>query len=332
MEYRQVGTSPVKVTEVALGAWAIGGWLWGGTDETLAVAGIQTAVDLGMTTLDTAPMYGFGLSEEIVGRAIKGRRDKVQLLTKFGLRWDETQGTPYFDTQGPGGRPVKVYKWGGAKSVLGECEASLRRLGTDVIDLYQHHWPDESTPIEETMDACTKLLKQGKIRAIGVSNYTVEMMEAARKVVPLASDQPPYSMLKREIEKDVVPWCVEHKVGLVVYSPLQNGILAGKIPVDRQFPKTDLRIWSPFYSPENRKRILAFLDGLRPIAESHRATVGQVVINWTIHRPGITAALVGVRNPDQARENAGAAAFKLTDIETQQVNAALDDLKLEMPK
>jgi aryl-alcohol dehydrogenase-like predicted oxidoreductase len=330
MEYRQLGVADLKITEVALGAWAIGGWLWGGTDEKLAVAGIQTAVDLGMTTLDTAPMYGFGLSEEIVGRAIKGRRDKVQVLTKFGLRWDAASGTFYFDTKDPRGHAVKVYKWGGAKSVFEECEASLRRLGTDVIDLYQHHWPDESTPIEETMDACSKLLKQGKIRAVGVSNYTIEMMEAARKVVPLASDQPPYSMLKREIEKDVVPWCVEHKVGLVVYSPLQNGILAGKTPPARQFGEGDLRTWSPFYKPENRRRILVFLDGLRPIAESHRATVAQVVINWTIHRPGITCALVGVRNPDQARENAGAASFKLTEAETKQIDAALAELKLEM--
>ena len=330
MEYRQLGTTGLKITEVALGAWAIGGWLWGGTDEKQAVAGIQTAVDLGMTSLDTAPMYGFGLSEELVGRAIKGRRDKVQVLTKFGLRWDAASGTFYFDTQDPRGRPVKVYKWGGAKSVFEECEASLRRLGIDYIDLYQHHWPDESTPIEETMDACSKLLKQGKIRAVGVSNYTIEMMEAARKVVPLASDQPPYSMLKREIEKDVVPWCVEHKVGLVVYSPLQNGILAGKVPPDRKFGEGDLRTWSHFYTPENRRRILVFLDGLRPIAESHRATVAQVVINWTIHRPGITCALVGVRNPDQARENAGAASFKLTEAETRQVDAALAELKLEM--
>lgn len=330
MEFRQLGTSDVKVTPIALGAWAIGGWFWGGTDDDAALDGIRKAVDLGMTTIDTAPVYGFGHSEEVVGRAIQGRRDQVQILTKFGLRWDTDKGVDPFHSQDLEGRPVCVMKYAARESVLEECERSLRRLGVETLDLYQHHWPDSGTPIEETMEACATLLEQGKIRAVGVSNYTPEMMERACKVVRLASNQPPYSMVRRDIEGDVLPWCREHDVGILAYSPLQNGILTGKVPLDRKFPDTDLRAHNPYYKPENRRRILAFLDRLRPIADSHGATLAQVVINWTIHRPGITCALVGVRNPRQAADNAGAASFSLTEAETRQVDALLGELKLDL--
>jgi len=330
MEYRRLGESDLEVTPVALGAWAIGGWLWGGTDDKAALAGIRRAIDLGMTTIDTAAVYGFGHSERIVGRAVKGRRGEVQILTKFGLRWDLEEGTEYFDTTDAKGRPVKVCKFGGRKSVLEECDRSLERLGIGEIDLYQHHWPDPATPIAETMEACAHLLKQGKIRAVGVSNYTAEMMEEARQVVPLASDQPPYSMLKRGIEADVLPWCRAHKVGVLAYSPLQNGLLTGKVTMDREFPEDDLRHKSPYYRKENRRRVLAFLEKVRPIAEAHGATLAQTVINWTIFRPGITCALVGVRNPKQAEENAGAAGFALTDAETAEINDRLDELRLEL--
>ena len=187
MEYRTLGKSDVKVTTVALGAWAIGGWLWGGTDDKAALEGIARAIDLGMTTIDTAAVYGFGHSEKIVGQAIRGKRQKVQVLTKFGQRWDTDQGTHTFQTQDNEGRPITIHRHASKKGVLYECENSLKRLGIDCIDLYQHHWPDPDTPIEETMDACAALLKQGKIRAVGVSNYTVPMMEEAMKVVPLAS-------------------------------------------------------------------------------------------------------------------------------------------------
>ena len=330
MERRQLGSSDVHVTPVALGAWAIGGWLWGGTDDREAVAGIRRAMDLGMTTIDTAAIYGMGHSERVVGQAIRGRRDKVQVLTKFGLRWDLEEGTEYFDTTSPDGRPLKIYKYGGAESVFEECDRSLERLGVDTIDLYQHHWPDPSTPVEETMEACARLLEQGKIRAVGVSNYTPEMMERAARVVPLASSQPPYSMLRRDIEKDVLPWCREHGVGVLVYSPLQKGLLTGKVTMDRTFPADDLRSRDRYFRPENRRRVLEFLERIRPIAEAHRATLAQVVINWTIHRPGVTAALVGVRNPAQAEENAGAAAFRLTNDENRKMDNLLDNLKLDL--
>ena len=331
MRYRQLGTSGVQVTEIALGAWAIGGWLWGGTDDAGALAGIRRAIDLGMTTIDTAPVYGFGHSEEIVGQAIRGRRDQVQVLTKFGLRWGPGHvGKEHFNSEDLQGRPVHVRQHAGRASVMEECEQSLRRLGIDCIDLYQQHWPDPTTPVEETMEACAALLKAGKVRAVGVSNYTPELMERAIKVVPLASDQPPYSMLRRDIEADLVPWCLKHSIGILAYSPLQNGILTGRIGMDRQFPKTDLRAQNKFYRPENRRRILEFLDSLRPIAEAHQATLAQLVINWTIHRPGITCALVGVRNPAQAEENARAAEFELSADQMRRINERVEGLKLDM--
>jgi aryl-alcohol dehydrogenase-like predicted oxidoreductase len=331
MKYCQLGTSSVQVSQIALGAWAIGGWLWGGTDDAGAIAGIQRAIDLGMTTVDTAPVYGFGHSEEIVGQAIRGRRGQVQILTKFGLRWGPGHaGKEHFNSEDLQGRPVHIRQYAGRASVLEECEQSLRRLGVDCIDLYQQHWPDPTTPVEETMEACAALLKAGKVRAVGVSNYTPELMERAIKVVPLASDQPPYSMLRRGIEADVIPWCLKHQVGILAYSPLQNGILTGRVGMDRTFPKTDLRSQNRFYQPENRRRILEFLGSVRPIAEAHQATLGQLAINWTIHRPGITCALVGVRNAAQAEENARAAEFELTAEETRTINKRLEELKLDM--
>jgi len=335
MEYRQLGTSDVQVTPVALGAWAIGGWMWGGTDDSDALAAIKTAIDRGMTTIDTAPAYGFGHSESIVGQAIQNRRDQVQILTKFGIRWDldpaEGKGTPFFDTNDLAGNPVTLVKYGGRESVVAECEASLQRLGVETLDLFQHHWPDANTPIAETMEACRELLEQGKIRAVGVSNYSPEQMDEARKVVPLASDQPPYSMLRRGIETDVVPYCRAHDVGILAYSPLQNGILTGKVTMDRTFPDDDLRAHEPYYKQENRKRILDFLQKtIRPIAEQHEATIAQIVIAWTMHRPGITCALVGCRNPQQADDNARAGEIELTGEQRQRITDALDGLALDL--
>jgi len=330
MEYRQLGNSNVKVTEVILGTWAIGGWLWGGTDDEAAIAGIRRAVDLGMTSIDTAPVYGFGHSEELIAKALEGRRDEVQLLTKYGLRWDMPEGAAHMKTTDAAGKEAKIVKHAGKQSVLKEVQDSLRRLKTDRIDLYQCHWPDESTPFEETMEAIDQLLKQGKILAAGVSNFSPEQMDRCRKVVELASDQPPYSMVKRDIEKDVIPYCVDNNIGVIVYSPLQRGLLSDRLSMERTFPPTDGRSMSPYFKPENRRRVLDFLAKIKPIADGHNATLAQLAINWTIHRPGITAALVGARNPQQAEENARATAFTLTDEETKTISDLLDELHLEV--
>ncbi len=329
MEYRTLGDSDVKVSVVTLGTWAIGGWLWGGQDKAEGVTAIERAVDVGITSIDTAPMYGYGRSEETVGEAVKGRRDKVQILTKYCLRWDCTEGEHYFDSVDLAGDPTTVHRNGRADSVVLECERSLKRLQTDYIDLYQCHWRDNTTPVEETMTAIEKLLKAGKIRAAGVSNFTVEDIAAARAVVPLASNQPPYSMLRRDAEADILPYCREHNIGVVVYSPLQLGLLTGKVSVDREFPDDDLRARNKLFTPANRRAVLAYLDDIRPIAEAHNATLAQLVIAWTLRQPGVTAALVGARKPEQAAENAKAGDITLTDQDIQQINERLDKLELE---
>ena len=314
MEYRQLGQSDLKVSAVTLGAWAIGGLFWGGTDEQQSIEAIQASIDAGVTTIDTAPVYGCGKSEEIVGKAIKGRRHEVQILTKFGLRWDIDKGTEHFDVEQPEGGQVRIHKFTGKASIIEECENSLRRLGIDEIDLYQQHWPDPGIHPEEAFAAVEKLLRDGKIRAAGVCNHSPEQMEAVRAVFPIVSNQPPFSMVRRDIEQDVIPYCQAGGLGVIVYSPMQLGLLTGKVTMDREFPPSDVRSRSPYFKPENRRRVLDFLARIQPIADDHGVTLAQLVVNWTIHRPGITAALVGARNPRQARENAGAAAFAGLEI------------------
>jgi aryl-alcohol dehydrogenase-like predicted oxidoreductase len=328
MEYRQLGGSDVKVSAITFGAWAIGGFMWGGADEEAAIAAIKASLDAGINTIDTAPVYGLGRSEELVAAAIKGRRDKVVLLTKFGLRWDEPTGTFHFEMPDTKGRPIRVYKHAAAGQVIAECEASLRRLGTDYIDLFQQHWPDEATPVEETMRAVERLLKDGKIRAAGVSNYSVEQMERARQVVPLASDQPPFSMVNRGIERELVPYCRQHNIGLIVYSPLQRGLLTGKMRPDQKFAPGDHRAQNAFFKPEMIQRVNALLESIRYIADGHRATLAQVAIAWTIARPGITAALVGARDARQAAENARAADIRLTADEMATIDSRMEEMKL----
>lgn len=330
MEYRQLGSSDVKVSAVALGTWAIGGWMWGGTDDDNAVAAINAAIDAGMTSIDTAPMYGFGHSEEVVGKAIAGRRDQVQVLTKYGMRWDLEQGQFWFKTNMPDGKEVPIHRCAKAHSIVEECQRSLKRLGTDYIDLYQCHWRDNTTEVEETMKAMEKLLADGKILAAGVSNFTVEEIQACCKVVPLASNQPPYSMLRREIEADMLPHCRDNNIAILAYGPLHQGLLTGKVTMDRTFPDDDQRAKSRYFSGENRRAVLDFLEQIRPMAEAHGASLAQLVVNWTIHRPGITVALVGARNPAQAVENAAAADLQLTDEQIRQIDDRLGGLKLDL--
>ncbi len=329
MEQRKLGTTDIDVSVITFGAWAIGGWMWGGQEEADAIDAIHAALDHGVTSIDTAAIYGFGASEALVRKAVGDRRHNVRIFTKCGLRWDSDQGEVRFETQDNEGRPRTVRQNATADSVIYECENSLRRLGTDYIDLFQIHWPDPDTPVEETMGALDKLLQAGKIRAAGVSNYSVDELDRARQVVPIASSQPPYSMVLRDAERDMLPYCREHNIGVIVYSPLQRGLLTGKVTPEREFAEDDHRRTHPLFSVANRKRVNAFLDEIRPVADAHNATPAQLVINWTIHRPGVTAALVGSRNAKQATENAQAAAFTLTPDETAFINERLDRLELE---
>jgi len=327
LEPRQLGQSDLMVSPVVFGAWAVGGWYWGGQDDADSIRAIHAALDAGINCIDTAPIYGMGHSEEVVGKAIEGRRDKVLIATKCGLRWDTPrQGSNPWTYTGLDGTEKTVVRNLRKHAIIAEVEHSLRRLRTDVIDLYQCHWPDSSTPIAETMDALVTLKQQGKIRAIGVSNFTPEMLAECLQHGPLASDQPPYSLLRRDIEADVLPFCRQHNIGVIVYSPLQQGLLTGKVTMDRTFAPGDRRAGRPWFQPANRRRVLDALEKIKPIAQAHRATLAQVAIAWTIAQPGVTAAIVGARNPQQARENAQAASLQLSPDELQAIRSAFEAL------
>jgi len=329
MEYRQLGQSEKQLSSIAFGAWAIGGWMWGGADKRDAIAAIHKAVDVGMTSIDTAAIYGQGHSESIVGEALEGRRHEVQILTKFGLRWDTDRGQHYFDSTDNRGRPISIHRYAGKASVIEECENSLRRLRTDYIDLYQHHRPDPTTPIDETMEALGILLEQGKIRTAGVSNYSLEETRQALAALPIVCNQVPYSMLERDIEVDLVPYCRENQLSILAYSPLQRGILTGKIKPGHVFADTDHRAQQYYFQPGNHEKVMDFLAEIRPIADERNVTLTQLVINWTLHRQGITIVLVGARNPQQVEENAGAAEFQLSLKEMERIDTALEKLDLE---
>jgi aryl-alcohol dehydrogenase-like predicted oxidoreductase len=331
MEKRKLGTSPVEASVITFGAWAIGGWMWGGADRKEALEAIRASYDHGVTSIDTAPAYGQGLSEEIVGEAIQGiDRNKIQLLTKFGLRWDTPQGEFFFKSRDNSGRDILMHKIASRESIFRECEESLKRMKTDYIDLYQIHWPDSTTPIPETMEALQRLMEQGKIKAAGVCNYSAALLQEATSTLSLASDQVPYSMVYRDIEKEVVPFAIKHNIAVIAYSPLQRGLLTGKITPEHQFNEGDTRKGNAFYSKENITRVNAFLSNLIPLAEQKKATISQLVIRWTLSQPGITIALVGARNARQAVENAGAAALKLTSSELNFISEELSRLTLEL--
>jgi len=329
MEYRRLGQSDIIVSELAFGAWAIGGWLWGGSDSKDAIRAIETAVDNGMTTIDTAAVYGFGLSEELTARATKGKRTKVQILTKFGLTWNEKIGEFHFSSKDNDGNDVDIYKHASKEKVIKECDQSLKRLGTDYIDLYQIHWADPTTPVSETMEALELLIEKGKIRAGAVCNYSVELMKEAEKTYAIASNQVPYSMLNRSVEKEIVPHCIETNTGILAYSPLQRGLLAGKIKHDHKFNPGDTRPLTIYYKEPNFSRILQFTDTLKKIADERGITVSQLVLNWTIQQPGITCALAGARNATQVLENVRAADFRLSEEELNRINELLSKLTIE---
>jgi len=329
MEKRKLGTSSVEASVITFGAWAIGGWMWGGADRKEALDAIKASFDQGVTTIDTAPAYGQGLSEEIVGEAIRGiARDKIQLLTKYGLRWDTTEGEYFFKSKDTAGLEIHMYKLASKKSIVKECEDSLRRLKTDYIDLYQIHWPDGTTPVSETMEAMQRLLEQGKIKAAGVCNYSVSQMEEAEKTLSLVSNQVPYSMVFRDIEQDVIPYAIKHNKAIIAYSPLQRGLLTGKIKPGHQFNEGDTRDGNVFYSHENINRVNLFLEKLKPLAKEKKATLGQLVIRWTIEQPGITIALVGARNSQQAIENARANNIHFSQDEMKFISRELNKIVL----
>lgn len=323
METRTLGQSDLQVSVLAFGAWAIGGWFWGGADKKDAVKAIETAIDNGMTTIDTAPVYGFGQSEELVGKAIKGKRDKVQILTKFGLSWSDKKGEFYFASKDNSGNDIDIYRYASKERVISDCDESLRRLGVDCIDLFQIHWPDPTTPVSETMEALEQLIVKGKVRAGGVCNYNADLLTEASKTFILASDQVPYSMVNRNIEKVTVPYCIDNKIGILAYSPMQRGLLTGKITPGYKFNTGDNRPSTPYYKEPNLSKILGFLEKIKPVAAERNITLAQLVLNWTTQQPGITCVLAGARTPAQVLENIGAVNFLLSKEEMDRINNLL---------
>lgn len=328
MEYRKLGNTDLELSVITFGSWAAGGWMWGATNRQAAVDAIRAAYNEGVTSIDTAPIYGQGTSEEIVGQAIEGiKRDKVQILTKYGMRWDLAKGDFAFKSQDNNGHPIDIYKYAGKESIIRECEDSLRRLKTDYIDLYQIHWPDKTTPMSETFEAVERLIEQGKVRYAGVCNYDAQLLAEADKYISLVSDQIPFSMVNRESEKKTIPWCTRHGISVLVYSPLERGLLTGKMSPGYKFAAGDHRAKNPFFTDESILRTNAFLETIRPLAHEKQASLSQLVLRWTIDHPGITIALVGARNPEQAISNAHAANITLKrdemDFITKQIELLL---------
>lgn len=329
MEYRKIGNSDLELSVITFGAWAAGGWMWGGTERSGSIEAIRKSYDEGVTSIDTAPVYGQGDSEEIVAEALQGiARDKVQIITKYGMRWDMAKGTLAMKSKDNSGNDIDIYKYAGRESIIKECEDSLRRLKTDYIDLYQIHWPDVTTPIQETMETVAELIQQGKVRHAGVCNYSAEQVAEADKFVNIVSDQVPYSMVKRDIEKDLVPYSLEAVKSIIAYSPLERGLLTGKMKPGHTFEEGDHRANIHFYNDENLKRTNEFLDKLRPLAAEKNATLSQLVLRWTIEQPAITIALAGARNAEQSVQNARAVDVKLSKEELHFITTLLNELHL----
>ena len=310
MEKQKFGNTDIEVTPVGLGTWAIGGWMWGGTDEAQSIDTIHRAVDKGIGLVDTAPVYGFGRSEEIVGKALAGgRRDQVALATKVALNWNDDQD--------------KVWRDASAARIEREVEDSLKRLQTDHIDIYQVHWPDPKAPMDETARALEKLYQAGKIRAIGVSNFTPDQMDELRKHVPLHSLQPPYNLFERGIEQDVLPYCRENGIATITYGGLCRGLLTGKMREDTRFTGDDLRKNDPKFQGDRYQQYLKAVAELDQFArERYQKNVLALALRWLVDQPGVTTALWGARRPDQLDP--------VDDIEgwslDQEAMAAIDDI------
>lgn len=316
MQTRKLGYTDLNLTTIGLGTWAISGggwqWAWGPQEDTDSIAALRRGLELGANWIDTAAAYGLGHSEEVVGRAIAGRRNDVILATKCGLVWNEGQADLY-------GRLT-------AASVRAECEASLKRLGVEVIDLYQIHWPHDDAHLEEGWGAMADLIKEGKVRYAGVSNFNLEQLRRIQPIHPVASLQPPYSMLERGIEKELLAYCAANGIGVIAYSPMQTGLLTGKYTREgiASLPDDDWRKdRNPHFQEPALTANLALVEALRPIAQRRGRTTAQLAIAWVLRRPEVTAAIVGVRRPAHIEETAGAGEWSLAPEDVAEIEALL---------
>lgn len=312
---RTLGNSDLQLSPIGFGAWAIGGgdwqYAWGPQDDNDSIAAIHRALDLGINWIDTAAIYGLGHSEEVVAKAIQSASKKPYVFTKCSMRWhgDRT-----------------IYNSLKPASLAEEVEASLRRLGVETLDLYQVHWPNPDPEIEEGWETLARLREQGKIRWIGVSNFSVEQMKRAQEIAPITSLQPPYSMLRRAIEAEILPFTQANGIGVINYSPMVSGLLTGKMTAERvaSLPADDWRRRAVEFNEPRFSRNLRLVDLLREIGSGHGVTPGVVAVAWTLHHPAITAAIVGGRNAAQVEETASALNFRLTEEEYARINSFLD--------
>ncbi len=322
MQTRQLGNSDLQITPMGVGAWAMGGagwkFSWGHQDDELSVASIRAAVDAGINWVDTAPVYGLGHSEEVCGQALAEVSAKPYVFTKCARVWNEK------------GEILKTLM---AADVRQECEDSLRRLKLDVIDLYQMHWPEPDEDVEEGWETMAKLQEEGKVRHIGVSNFSVSQLERAMKIAPITSLQPPYSIVQPEIEAELLPFCGEHNIGVIVYAPMKSGLLAGKMTRERlkKMPEDDWRRRSGFFNEPMLTRNLALVELMRSIGARYGRTPAEVAIAWTLRRPEVTGAIVGLRNPGQLDGVIGAADLRLSENEINDLDTFMKANPAEKP-
>jgi aryl-alcohol dehydrogenase-like predicted oxidoreductase len=322
MQMRKLGYTDLKLTTVGLGTWAIGGpWQfgWGPQDDDEANAAILASLEAGINWIDTAPVYGLGHSEELVGKALKQTKQKPIVATKCSLLWNDKR------------EKVSCLK---AESIRRECHDSLERLGIDVIDLYQIHWPEPQEDIEEAWEEMAKLVQGGKIRYLGASNFNLEQIKRVQKIHPVASLQPPYSMLHREVEDELLGYCAQNDIGVVAYSPMQRGLLTGKFSPERlsNLPLDDHRRRSPDFHEPQFTATLQFVEKLRPIAERNGKTLAQLSISWVLRRPEVTSAIVGARKPEQILETAPASDWNLNEEDTEQIEQLLAERQAKLNK
>ena len=317
---RPLGASGLHITRVGFGAWAVGGggWAfgWGTQDDAASIAAMRHAVERGVNWIDTAAVYGLGHSEEVVGRFLRElpRDRRPMVFTKCGLVWDERDRMA---------EPKRTLR---PESIRAECEASLRRLGVERIDLYQFHWPDAGgTPVEDSWGEMARLVDEGKVRAAGVSNFSVELLERCEPIRHVDSLQPPFSLIRRDVAEAQLPWCAAHRTGVIVYSPMQSGILTESFGAERvaALAPDDWRRRSPQFQQPNLARNVALRDALHPVAERHRATVSAVAVAWTLAWRGVTGAIVGARSPEQVGGWVGAAALELSAADLDEIAEAV---------
>lgn len=304
------GSTHMNVSRIVLGTWVTGGWAWGGADDDASKAAILRALELGINFIDTAPVYGFGKSEEVVGQVLRewGKTDSVVVATKCGLEWDEKE---------------RIRRNSSPERIRMEAEASLTRLGIERIDLYQIHWPDPKTPFDVSMEAMIRLREEGKIRFIGLSNFNPEQIRACLHAGPVSSLQPPYNLFEREADAEILPFCLQNNIATLVYGGLCRGLLTGKFSGEETFPRGDLRRGDPKFKPDRFKQYVKAVEDFKKIASSYGKTTAQFALRWALQQPGVTSVIAGARTAAQVEDNVGVSGWEISREDLQRVDEIL---------